>query len=538
MRDLIAMAFRTAFAACIFGSVSVSIFAAAPDLQVWGPSARPYVDYQTFAADSCEVHEGCVQAGTRRLLHFEAESRNYGTADLVFGDPARNPMFVWDPCHNHYHFGQFMLYRLLNPDGSTALEGRKIGFCLEDTVKWDPNAGVQRYNCAYQGIQRGWADRYTYNVPCQFLDITGIPPGTYILDITVDPFNFIPEDNENNNETQVTVEIPPEACSIAPANDNYPNAQTIYSTPAVVYGENSCATKQPWEPSYAGNYGGRSVWWRWIAPFTGQVVLNTEGSTFDTLLAVYSRATSTFIVENDDVVYGVVQYREVRFDAVEGNEYRFMVDGFDGASGSIVLRLNPPPNDDFTACQSIAGSSGSLTGHNVGATREPYEPTHASTFGSHSVWYCWTAPRGGNVEMNTIGSDFDTTLAIYRGDALNQLTVMGGDNDSGAGGTSIARFTAVSNTVYRIAIDGRADGMGHIVLSWNYIAGRLAIRRASNGIITLSVTGSDGTYTLQSSSNLTTWATAGTVTVLSGRGSTTLPNSTSKRFYRAVLPNQ
>jgi hypothetical protein len=531
------MAFRTAFAACILGSVSVSTFAAAPDLQVWGPSARPYVDYQTFAGDSCEVREGCTQAGTRRLLHFEAESRNYGSADLVFGDPAQNPMFVWDPCHNHYHFGQFMLYRLLNSEGATVLEGRKIGFCLEDTVKWDPAAGVQRYNCAYQGIQRGWADRYTYNVPCQFLDITGVAPGTYLLDITVDPFNIIPEDNDYNNETQVTVEIPPEACSIPPANDNYPNAQTIYSTPAVVYGENSCATKQPWEPTYAGNYGGSSVWWRWIAPFTRQVTVNTEGSTFDTLLAVFRHQpnNATFIADNDDVVYSVVQYSEVRFDAVEGYEYRFMVDGFDGASGSIVLHLDPPPNDDFSACQSIAGSSGNLTGHNIGATREPNEPTHASTFGSHSVWYCWTAPRSGAVEWNTIGSDFDTTLAIYRGDALNSLTVVGGDNDSGAGGTSIARVSVTSNTVYRIAIDGRADGMGHIVLNWNYVAGRLAIRRNVNGSLMLTIAGSDGTYTVQSSSDLRTWAPAGNVTVLNGTGSAPQPNNASRRFYRAVL---
>src|SRR6185295_9726466 len=203
----------------------------------------------------------------------------------------------------------------------------------------DPNAGVQRYNCAYQGIQRGWADRYTYNVPCQFLDITGIAPGTYLLDIIVDPLNLIPELDEYNNETQVTIDIPPEGCSIPPANDNFQYAQTIYSTPAVVYGENSCATKQPWEPAYAGNYGGRTVWWTWIAPFTRQVVINTEGSNFDTLLGVFLRQPPnlTLIAENDDVVHGVVQYSEVRFNAVEGSEYRIVVDGFDGASGSVVL---------------------------------------------------------------------------------------------------------------------------------------------------------------------------------------------------------
>ncbi|HKQ39608.1 MAG TPA: lysyl oxidase family protein [Verrucomicrobiae bacterium] len=519
---------------------SFSVFAAAPDLQVWGPSTRPYVDYRSFPTDSCEVREGCTQPGTRRLLHFEAESRNYGTADLVFGDPAQNPRFVWDPCHNHYHFGQFMNYRLLDTQGNVVLEGRKVGFCLEDTVKWDPNAGVQRYNCGYQGIQRGWADRYTYDVPCQFLDITGVAPGTYILDIIVDPLNFIPELDDSNNETQVTVEIPPEACSIPPSNDYFPNAITVYSIPAVVYGENSCATKQPWEPSYAGNYGGRSVWWRWVAPSAQHVVVNTEGSTFDTLLGVFRHIpnNTVLIAENDDIVYSVVQWSQVEFDAVEGQEYRIVVDGFDGATGSVVLRFDPPPNDDFSGCQPISGSTGSLTGHNIGATREPNEPTHVQTYGSHSVWYCWTAPKAGTVEWSTIGSDFDTTLAIYRGDALNALTPVAGDNDSGAGGTSKTRFTAVSNTVYRIAIDARADGMGHIALNWNYVSGRLAVRRSSNGSVILTITGADGTYTLQSSSNLTSWSPAGSVTVVNGTGTTTQANNTARRFYRAVLPAQ
>lgn len=530
------MAIRTVFCGWIFSSIS--LFAAAPDLQVWGPATRPYVDYQSFAADSCEVREGCVVAGTRRLLHFETESRNYGNADLVFGDPAQNPQFVWDPCHNHYHFGQFTTYRLLDQQGGVVIEGRKIGFCLEDTIKWDPAAGSQRYHCSYQGIQRGWADRYTYNVPCQFLDITGLPAGTYILDITVDPLNFIPELNEDNNNTQVSVTIPPEACSAPPPNDNYPNPVMIYTTPAVAYGENNCATKQPWEPYYAGNYGGRSVWFRWIAPFSRQVIVNTEGSNFDTLLGVFHHVpgTATLIADNDDVLTGIIQYSEVRFDAVEGYEYRIVVDGYDGAQGSIVLHVDPPANDDFVACQTLSGATGSLNGHNIGATRENGEPTHASTFGSHSVWYCWTAPKGGAVEMSTIGSDFDTTLAIYTGSALNQLTAVGGDNDSGAGGTSVARFSATSNTVYRIAIDGRADAMGNIALRWNYVSGRLAIRKNSNGTLTLTVTGTDGTYTLQSSTGLTSWAPVGTVTVVNGTGSVTQQNNTTRRFYRVTLP--
>lgn len=519
---------------------TVAAYAAAPDLMVWGPSTRAYVDTMTFAPGSCEVQEGCVAAGTRRVLRFETESRNIGTADLVFGDPAQNPArFVWDPCHNHYHFGQFTIYRLLNQSGGVVVEGRKIGFCLEDTVQFDANAGPRRYHCGFQGIQRGWADRYTYNVPCQFLDITGVPGGTYILDITVDPLNFIPETNENNNNTQVTVQIPNLPCGTPPGNDAFAAATAIQFVPQVLSGNNNCATKEAFEGTVAGNWGGRSVWWKWVSPFTRSVTISTEGSSFDTLLAAYRYAGGnlTLMAENDDVVYTVIRHSEIRFNAVAGTEYRILVDGFDAAAGSIVLNMDTPGNDDFAACFSITGAAGSLTGHNIGASREEGEPSHAATFGTHSVWYCWTAPRTAAVEINTIGSTFDTSLAIYRGNAVNSLTAVASDNDSGANGTSVARFNATSNTVYRIAVDGRGAAMGNISLNWTYLTSRLAIKRNSNGTLNITVTGLNGAHTIQASSDLITWSNVATVNVSNGTGTRVETPSTARRFYRSILAN-
>ena len=533
------MAFRTVCWGWIFVHSSLSLFAGAPDLLVWGPSTRPYVDYQSFASDSCEVREGCVQPGLRRLLHFETESRNIGSADLVFGDPNQNPMFVWDPCHGHFHFGQFTTYRLLNPDGGVVLEGRKIGFCLEDTIQWDPNAGPRRYGCTYQGIQRGWADRYTYDVPCQFLDITGVGPGNYILDITSDPQNLIPEENEDNNNTQVPVEIPPTDCGSPPGNDSFAAAFEIFSVPRVIYGQNNCATREAWEPAYAGNGGGRSVWYRWTAPFTRQIIITTEGSTFDTLLAAFRFGTDgslTLMAENDDVVPTVIRHSEIRFNAVAGAEYRIVVDGYDGASGSIVLNMDPPANDDFVACQTISGQSGFVTGHNIGATRENGEPTHAATYGSHSVWYCWTAPRNGRFEWSTAGSGFDTLLAVYTGSALNQLTPVASDDGTAGGGASLVRFSATANTVYHIAVDSRGNGMGNVRLQWTYLPVRLAVRKNSNGTITLTLTGDNGTYTLQACNDLKSWTSIGSVTVLNGSGTTAQSANLSRRFYRAIGP--
>ena len=528
---------RVILAACLLVHRTIPIFSAAPDLVVWGPSTRPYVDYLTFNSNSCEVGEGCATPGRRRVLRFETETRNVGTADLVLGNPILNPRFVFDPCHGHYHFGEFARYQLLDQSGALVVEGKKIGFCLEDSVKWDPNAGPPIYNCLYQGIQRGWADVYPDNVPCQYIDITGVPPGTYILDITVDPSNLIAESDENNNDTQITVQIPPD-CTAPPSNDAFVAAQIIDAVPQVIYGQNTCATKEPGERNHAGNSGGASVWYRWTAPFTRQIVIGTEGSGFDTLLAAYSYSGGvlTLVAENDDIAPHVIEQSEIRFQATNGTEYRIVVDGYDGAFGSVVLNVDSPANDDFASCQTIADASGSVLGHNIGATREPGEPSHASTYGSHSVWYCWTALRAGGMEWSTMGSDFDTSLAIYTGDSVSQLTAIASDNDSGSGGTSILRFNAISNTVYHIAIDGRGNAMGHVSLAWEYLTARLSIDRNTNGTLTLTLSGADGTYNLSASSTLTNWTDLGTITVTNGRGSLTQANDTAQRFYKAVLP--
>src|SRR6185436_9939202 len=112
----------------------------------------------------------------------------------------------------------------------------------------------------------------------------------------------------------------------------------------------------------------------------------------------------------------------VMFNATAGSVYRIAVDGFNGAVGSIVLTLNQTlQNDNFANCQFIGGSSGYVYGANIGATKEAGEPNHAGNVGGQSVWYCWTAPISGTTTFDTIGSSYNTLLAVYVGNAVNTL---------------------------------------------------------------------------------------------------------------------
>jgi hypothetical protein len=167
----------------------------------------PIFTTETFSDTACAVVEGLVQSGTRQLMRFGMETRNAGTGDLSFGDPAGNPLFAYAPCHGHYHFDDFALYRLVNSSGQTVGTGLKVGFCLEDDERWDPSAKSNPlyYDCDYQGIQAGWSDIYRSSLDGQWVDITGVPAGAYTLELTVDPENLIAETDETNNVLRVQV---------------------------------------------------------------------------------------------------------------------------------------------------------------------------------------------------------------------------------------------------------------------------------------------------------------------------------------------
>jgi len=123
-----------------------------------------------------------------------------------------------------------------------------------------------------------------------------------------------------------------------------------------------------------------------------------------------------------------------------------------------------PVNDYFIEASLLEGIETAATGSNIGATRETGEPLHANS-GSASVWWRWTATESGVISVATTGSDFDTVLAVYTGNAVGSLTRVASDDDSGEGNSSRVAFTASAGTTYRIAVDGYGSATGNIALS-------------------------------------------------------------------------
>ncbi len=174
------------------------------------------VDTRTFLPTDCAVVEGCIlTTGLRRLLHFDTGTQNVGTADVVVGDPTANACFQWSACHQHYHFKGVGKYTLYQTDGTTvAAVGHKQGFCLEDvepipSLTPPPATPANPFTCQNQGLSVGWEDIYPNDIDCQWIDITGVAAGSYILSVVINSEEYLPESNYDNNEARVPVTILP-----------------------------------------------------------------------------------------------------------------------------------------------------------------------------------------------------------------------------------------------------------------------------------------------------------------------------------------
>ncbi|MCF7763615.1 MAG: immunoglobulin domain-containing protein [Verrucomicrobia bacterium] len=101
------------------------------------------------------------------------------------------------------------------------------------------------------------------------------------------------------------------------------------------------ASKEPGEPNHCDVVGGASQWFTYVAPETGVVRVSTEGSSFDTVLAVYSGPGTSFAdlvlvaCDNNSGTDGVTSVATLQ--VTKDTTYFVAVDGVGGASGTVKL---------------------------------------------------------------------------------------------------------------------------------------------------------------------------------------------------------
>jgi hypothetical protein len=189
-----------------------------------------------------------VEQGARRCLRFDQIVANEGAGPLelryeVAGiatdqrlmqrvyradgtyEDRQASTYVFHAAHAHFHyvgFGQASLWRSdragTRLDASALRVGRKAGFCIMDVEQEDPAAAAAHYQetgCKapdvdgsfVNGISPGWADIYGNLTEGQFIEITGVPDGFYLLDIAVDPDHTLVEKTRKDNKATSLIQI-------------------------------------------------------------------------------------------------------------------------------------------------------------------------------------------------------------------------------------------------------------------------------------------------------------------------------------------
>ncbi|MEX2644977.1 MAG: lysyl oxidase family protein [Gaiellaceae bacterium] len=185
-----------------------------------------------FDAGSCELVEGSVNgSGYRRILRFDTVIINAGGADLALGSPTDpdNPyvqagVFEFSPCHGHYHMSGFADYQLLTTDGAVAAPGHKQAFCFISTLKYSNDLNGQdkpSYSCADQGIARGYGDWYYKQLSGQWIDITGVPEGDYVVRVAINAAGSFDEgENRYTNVVTTTIHVPDPRKKVASSTES------------------------------------------------------------------------------------------------------------------------------------------------------------------------------------------------------------------------------------------------------------------------------------------------------------------------------
>jgi hypothetical protein len=138
-------------------------------------------------------------------------------------DPTPYRMYFAGDGHLHWHVRDLETYELRNATAPNAVPlrtGAKHGFCFYDNTRYRLSLTGAPQNPVYTrcgftaadttaifGLSVGWGDTYTASLPDQYIDISGLPYGEYLLTATADAQNWFMESNNANNSTTVRIRI-------------------------------------------------------------------------------------------------------------------------------------------------------------------------------------------------------------------------------------------------------------------------------------------------------------------------------------------
>jgi hypothetical protein len=254
-----------------------------------------------------------------------------------------------------------------------------------------------------------------------------------------------------------------------PTNATCPGAIAI--TPGTYTGSTGFAGTEG--SSICGNTGAApDVWYTFTPVNNGTARLDTCSSTYDTVLSVHTGCPGTAanqIACSDDALpftpcAGTVQ-STVDVAVLAGHTYTVRVSGYGGASGAFTLHYNQDnlPNETCpTATPINLGTYGFI---NTGATTDgPTEANCNFCCGdlqvNSDVWFSIVAPCARPIIIDTLGSAFDTKLAVYAGCPTANNTAVVCNDDFNFSQQSSVNLSPVAGTTYYIRVGGYSTSVG------------------------------------------------------------------------------
>ena len=264
----------------------------------------------------------------------------------------------------------------------------------------------------------------------------------------------------------------PTATLPAPAKGNDDFADPFVITGPLPFGNVDNirhASKEANEPEPCAELA-RTVWYTYTPPADTFLLADTIGSFGDPALAVYTGTSlATLVNIKCDDNGGPGSDAEVSFNAIGGTTYYFQVAHVPGPSSTTLafnLHASPPKgNDDFAGSIAAVGPLPYSNKEDAGgATLEPGEQRPCASV-DNTIWYSFTPTLNVVLAASTDGSFYDTAIAVYTGNTLNSLAVLGCDDDAGFGRNSRLTFNAQAGVTYHFQVGGALEARGNAVFN-------------------------------------------------------------------------
>ncbi|MFN7002096.1 MAG: Ig-like domain repeat protein [Roseinatronobacter sp.] len=152
---------------------------------------------------------------------------------------------------------------------------------------------------------------------------------------------------------------------------------------------------------------------------------------------------------------------------------------FSSTSDPVTVTITTPPgpiNDLFADRTTIPGP-GTYAGSTVGATSEPGQPIISGGNSTNAIWWRYTPPANGLLTIDLCDSDYDTTLAVFTGSAVNALSLVASD-DIACNLRARVEFSATMGTEYQIGVGGWNNATGNVVLNLAFVPDLIATSTA------------------------------------------------------------